>query len=61
MRRRDGNRSDAHLAGHQAFVCECHNLPPFSTAIQAATGKPVFDILSLVAFALQGFSKPRFG
>ena len=45
----------------KAFVCECHNLPPFSTAIQAATGKPVFDILSLVAFALQGFSKPQFG
>jgi hypothetical protein len=45
----------------KAFVCECHNLPPFSTAIQAATRKPVFDILSVVAFALQGFSKPRFG
>jgi hypothetical protein len=44
----------------KAFVCECHNLPPFGQAIQQRTGRPVFDILSLVGFALQGFNKPAF-
>lgn len=37
----------------KAFVCECHNLPPFSAAIRRATGKPVFDILSLINATLQ--------
>jgi hypothetical protein len=44
----------------KAFVCECHNLPPFGQAIQQRTGRPVFDILSLVGFALQGSNKPAF-
>ena len=44
----------------KAFVCECHNLPPFGQAIQRRIGRPVFDILSLVGFALQGFNKPAF-
>ncbi|SPP98263.1 hypothetical protein [Bradyrhizobium vignae] len=44
----------------KAFVCECHNLPPFGPAIQRRTGKPVFDILSLVSFALHGVNKPVF-
>ncbi|WP_271605570.1 hypothetical protein [Bradyrhizobium sp. CCBAU 11434] len=39
----------------KAFVCECHNLPPFSPAIRRRTGRPVFDILSLVSFTLRGF------
>ena len=44
----------------KAFVCECHNLPPFGQAIQRRIDRPVFDILSLVGFALQGFNKPAF-
>jgi hypothetical protein len=36
-----------------AFVLECHNLPPFSAALGARTGKPVFDILSLLRTTLQ--------
>ena len=44
----------------KAFVCECHDLPPFGQAIQRRIGRPVFDILSLVGFALQGFNKPAF-
>jgi hypothetical protein len=28
-----------------AFVFECHNLAPYGRAVQAATGKPVFDII----------------
>ena len=37
----------------KAFVCECHNLPPFSGAIRQETGKPVFDILTLISSSLQ--------
>ena len=37
----------------KAFVCECHNLPPFSAAIERETGKPVFDILTLVGSTLR--------
>jgi hypothetical protein len=36
----------------KAFVCECHNLPPFSQTIRRRTGRPVYDILTLVAAAL---------
>jgi len=39
----------------KAFVCECHNLPPFGQAIQRRIGRPVFDILSLVGFRAAGF------
>jgi hypothetical protein len=37
----------------KAFVSECHNLPPFSPAIQRRTGKPIFDILTLVKATLR--------
>lgn len=30
-----------------AIVFECTNLPPFSKAVQEATGRPVFDIVTL--------------
>ena len=33
-----------------AFVLECTNLPPYAAAIQGATGRPVFDIVSLVTW-----------
>lgn len=44
----------------RAFVCECHNLPPFAPAIQRKTGRPVFEVLSLVRFALHGINKQVF-
>lgn len=31
-----------------AFVLECTNLPPYTAAIQAATGRPVWDAVTLV-------------
>ena len=34
-------------AGIDAIVLECTNLPPFSAAIRAATGLPVYDVLTL--------------
>lgn len=33
-----------------AIVLECTNLPPYSAAIQAATGLPVFDIVTLTKY-----------
>jgi hypothetical protein len=43
-----------------AFVCECHNLAPYGPAIQRATGRPVFDIFSLIALVIQAVAKPVF-
>lgn len=34
--------------GIGAIVFECTNLPPYAAAVQAATGRPVFDIVTLV-------------
>jgi hypothetical protein len=31
-----------------AFVLECTNLPPYAAAVQRATNRPVFDIVTLV-------------
>lgn len=45
----------------KAFVCECHNLPPFSDAVRRETGKPVFDILTLIGGSLQALDKSAFG
>jgi hypothetical protein len=33
-----------------AIVFECTNLPPFANAVQQATGKPVFDIVTLTKY-----------
>jgi hypothetical protein len=48
----------ADFADIKAFVCECHNLPSSSAAIQQRTGKPVFDILTLVGTVLQATAVP---
>jgi glutamate racemase len=37
-----------------AFVLECTDLPPFSNAIRKATGRPVFDFVTLTNFVYQG-------
>lgn len=31
-----------------AIVCECTNMPPFSRALRAATGLPVFDVVGML-------------
>ncbi len=33
-----------------AILLECSNLPPYAHAVQAATGRPVFDFLTLIDF-----------
>ncbi len=44
-----------------AIVCECTNLGPFSAAIAARTGLPVFDVVSLVHWLHQGLRPRVFG
>ena len=36
-----------------AFVLECTDLPPFADAIRKATGRPVFDFVSLTNYTYQ--------
>jgi hypothetical protein len=43
-----------------AFVFECHNLAPYAPAVQRATGRPIFDIFSLIALTSQAVAKPSF-
>jgi hypothetical protein len=39
-----------------AFVLECTDLPPFADAIRRATGRPVFDFVTLTHFAYQAIT-----
>jgi Asp/Glu/hydantoin racemase len=43
-----------------SIVLECHNLSPYSAAIQEKIGLPVFDIVSFVKFVHQAVVKQRF-
>lgn len=36
------------------IVLECTNMPPFKDTIRKASGRPVYDILTLVGYALSG-------
>lgn len=43
-----------------SFVLECHNLAPYSQAIQAKTGKPVFDIIKFATWVYTGIVSKSF-
>ena len=43
-----------------SFVLECHNLAPYSRALQAATGKPVFDIIDFATWIYGTVEKRAF-
>merc|ERR1719440_954712 len=48
--------------GIRAFLFECTELPPYSDAVRAATGLPVFDSITACDFFLTGFrDNKRFG
>jgi hypothetical protein len=46
-------RSMMKMADIGAFVLECTDLPPFADAIRKATGRPVFDFVTLTNFMYQ--------
>ncbi|RAI58267.1 aspartate/glutamate racemase family protein [Roseicella frigidaeris] len=44
-----------------AIVLECTNMPPYAAALQAALGRPVYDIYSLITWFHAGLRPRRFG
>lgn len=44
-----------------AIVLECTNMPPYAAAVQEATGLPVHDIYSMIAWFHAGLRPRRFG
>jgi Asp/Glu/hydantoin racemase len=47
-------RSMVKLSDIGAFVLECTDLPPFADAVRSATGRPVFDFVTLTNFVYHG-------
>lgn len=43
-----------------AFVFECHNLAPYSHAVQLKTGKPVYDIIDFADWIYSAIKKRQF-
>lgn len=38
----------------RAFLFECHNMPPYASAVREATGLPVFDVTTMIGWAATG-------
>lgn len=49
-----GRKLMADHAGIGAIVLECTNLPPYARALQVATGLPVYDVLTMLAWFQAG-------
>jgi hypothetical protein len=43
-----------------AIVLECTNMPPYARAVQHATGRPVFDIVTLTRWVYTAFVAPTY-
>ena len=43
-----------------AIVMECTNMPPFTKAVQEATGLPVFDIINLIRYVHDAIVSPGY-
>jgi hypothetical protein len=43
-----------------SFVFECHNLAPYSQAVQGSTGLPVFDIIDFANWVYRTINKRRY-
>ena len=43
-----------------SFVFECHNLAPYAQAVQATTGKPVFDIIDFANWVYNSVKKKTY-
>ncbi len=44
----------------KAFLMECSMLPPYSEAVQQATGLPVYDFLTMIDYVCSSLVKRRF-
>jgi aspartate/glutamate racemase len=44
----------------RAILIECSNLPPYSAAVQAATGLPVFDFITMIDMVRASVARPVF-
>jgi len=44
-----------------AFVLECTNMPPYAADIAKATGRPVYDLTTMVVWAATASRRRRFG
>ncbi|MDM8541468.1 aspartate/glutamate racemase family protein [Desulfococcaceae bacterium HSG9] len=44
----------------KAFLMECSMLPPYSEALQRATGLPVYDFLTMIDYVYSAIVKKRF-
>lgn len=44
----------------EAFVFECSDLPPFSKAVQDATGLPVFDFITMIRWVYTAVVQKRY-
>ena len=52
--------ADAMRPQHKHLLLECTNLPPYKVALQAVTGLPVTDILTLIEAARPGTIQPDY-
>lgn len=49
------------LSSFRAILLQCSDLPPFASALEAASGLPVFDQNCLVEWVARAIVPPRFG
>ncbi len=43
-----------------AIVLECTNMPPYAKDIQQVTGRPVFDVVTMINYAYTTVEKQNF-
>ena len=44
-----------------AILLECSDMPPYAYAIQAATGRPAFDFITLIKWLRNGVMQRPYG